>query len=392
MAINKNFKVQNTLQAGASGLFLEAIKVGGGDSSWSSPAYDGTKVAIETYGKILSGGTDLSSMFGDAVETIQAHGSTQATIQYNTQNDTSTFSDVSVTGLGSTDAPTFGGMMLSGANTETATLSTAATFTIDPVAIGDNTGTVIIKGDLQIDGTTTTINSTTLSVDDKNIVLAQGVANSSAADDAGITIDVIGESLLYKHNGGNSHWSLSNNLVGGKGGTGSNAFILASKGAQDLTLQTNGVAGTNSGNITITDGSNGDITIDPDGSGSPVLSATEVLQKSTGGSIVTDGVYHGTVATNATLNIDTLAVADFTGADFLITIKSGANVGVIKLTAVNTGSAIDGTVYGEVLNGTISFGTIALTITGGKAQLSFGTAGDYATDGAKVTVKVTGVI
>lgn len=389
MAINKNFKVQNTLQAGASGLFLEAIKVGGGDSSWSSPAYDGTKVAIETYGKILSGGTDLSSMFGDAVETIQAHGSTQATIQYNTQNDTSTFSDVSVTGLGSTDAPTFGGMMLSGANTETATLSTAATFTIDPVAIGDNTGTVIIKGDLQIDGTTTTINSTTLSVDDKNIVIAQGAASSSAADGAGITISNIGETLLYNYNGGNTHWSLSNNLVGG---TGSNAFILASKGAQDLTLQTNGVAGTNSGNITITDGSNGDITIDPDGSGSPVLSATEVLQKSTGGSIVTDGVYHGTVTASTKLDIDTLAVADFTGADFLITIKSGANVGVIKLTAVNTGSAIDGTVYGEVLNGTISFGTIALTITGGKAQLSFGTAGDYATDGAKVTVKVTGVI
>jgi hypothetical protein len=92
------------------------------------------------------------------------------------------------------------------------------------------------------------------------------------------------------------------------------------------------------------------------------------------------------------LDIDTLAVADFTGADFLITIKSGANVGVIKLTAVNTGSVIDGTVYGEVLNGTISFGTIALTIASGKAQLSFGTAGDYATDGAKVTVKVTGVI
>jgi hypothetical protein len=389
MAINKNFKVQNTLQAGASGLFLEAIKVGGGDSSWSSPAYDGTKVAIETYGKILSGGTDLSSMFGDAVETIQAHGSTQATIQYNTQNDTSTFSDVSVTGLGSTDAPTFGGMMLSGANTTTATLSTAATFTIDPVAIGDDTGTVIIKGDLQIDGTTTTINSTTLSVDDKNIVIAQGAASSSAADGAGITISNIGETLLYNYNSGNSHWSLSNNLVGG---TGSNTYILASEGAQDLTLQTNGVAGTNSGNITITDGSNGDITIDPDGSGSPVLSATEVLQKSTGGSVVTDGVYHGTVTASTKLDIDTLAVADFTGADFLITIKSGANVGVIKLTAVNTGGVIDGTVYGEVLNGTISFGTIALTIASGKAQLSFGTAGDYATDGAKVTVKVTGVI
>ena len=389
MAINKNFKVQNTLQAGASGLFLEAIKVGGGDSTWASPVYDGTKIAIETYGKILSGGTDLSSMFGDAVETIRTKSGTQAGIEYNTQNDTSTYTGVNVHGLGTTDAPTFGGMMLSGANTATATLSTAATFTIDPVAIGDDTGNVIIKGNLQVDGTTTTINSTELTVDDLNIVLASGAADSAAADGAGITIDGVNETLLYKHNGGNSHWSLSNSLVAGGG---SSSLILASSGANDLILQTNGVAGTNSGKITITDGTNGDITIDPEGTGSPVLSAAEVLQKSTGDSVVTSGVYHGTVIANTKLDIATLGASTFTGADYLVTIKNGANVGVIKLTAVNTGSDIDATVYGEVLNGTISFGTLAATINGGKVWLSFGAVGDYATTGAKVTVKVIGVI
>lgn len=389
MALNKNFKVKDTLQVGASGLFLDTIKIGGGDSTWVSPSYDGSKIAIETYGKILSGGTDLSSMFGDAVETIQANSGTQAGIEYNTQNDTSTFTSVSVEGLGTTDAPTFGGMVLSAANTETATLSTAATFTIDPVAIGNNTGNVIIKGNLQVDGTTTTINSTQLTVNDKNIVLADGAANSVAADLAGITIDGVNETLLYRHNGGNSHWSLSNSLVVGNG---SSTFILASSGTNDLILQTNGVAGTNSGKITITDGTDGDITIDPDGVGSPVLSATKVLQKSTGGSVVTDGVYHGTVTANTTLDIDTLAVGDFTGADFLVTIKNDANVGVIKLTTVNTGGTIDGTVYGEVLNGTISFGAIGVTLASGKARLSFGSAGDYATTDAKVTVKVTGVI
>ena len=50
---------------------------------------------------------------------------------------------------------------------------------IDPAIVGDDTGTVIIKGDLQVDGTTTTINSTTLTVDDKNIVVASGATNSS---------------------------------------------------------------------------------------------------------------------------------------------------------------------------------------------------------------------
>jgi hypothetical protein len=56
------------------------------------------------------------------------------------------------------------------ANTVTLTgeLRGPATLTIDPAAIGDNTGVVVIKGDLQVDGTTTTINSTTVNVDDKS--------------------------------------------------------------------------------------------------------------------------------------------------------------------------------------------------------------------------------
>jgi hypothetical protein len=54
----------------------------------------------------------------------------------------------------------------------------------------DATGKVIILGDLQVDGTTTTINSTTLEVDDKNIELSKGAANKAASDGAGISIDL----------------------------------------------------------------------------------------------------------------------------------------------------------------------------------------------------------
>jgi hypothetical protein len=66
--------------------------------------------------------------------------------------------------------------------TLTGQLRGPASFVIDPAGVGDNTGVVVIKGDLQIDGTTTTINSTTLSIDDKNIVLADGAVNAAAAD------------------------------------------------------------------------------------------------------------------------------------------------------------------------------------------------------------------
>ena len=58
---------------------------------------------------------------------------------------------------------------------------------LDPNPVG-NAGKVIIAGDLQVDGTTTTINSTTLTVNDKNIVLAQGAVSQAAADSAGISV------------------------------------------------------------------------------------------------------------------------------------------------------------------------------------------------------------
>ena len=64
-----------------------------------------------------------------------------------------------------------------------------ATFVIDPAVVGNNTGLVQVKGNLQVDGTTTTINSTTLDVTDKNITVANGSANAAAANGAGLTID-----------------------------------------------------------------------------------------------------------------------------------------------------------------------------------------------------------
>ena len=51
------------------------------------------------------------------------------------------------------------------------------------------TGNVTIGGNLQVDGTTTTVNSTTMTVVDKNIEIAKGAANDAAADGAGITVD-----------------------------------------------------------------------------------------------------------------------------------------------------------------------------------------------------------
>src|SRR5210317_1158095 len=85
-----------------------------------------------------------------------------------------------------------------------------ATFTIDPAAVGDNTGTLVVAGNLQVDGTTTTINSTTMEVDDLNITLASGAANAAAANGAGITVD--GASATITYDGTNDEWDFNKSV------------------------------------------------------------------------------------------------------------------------------------------------------------------------------------
>ena len=90
-----------------------------------------------------------------------------------------------------------------------------ASFVIDPAAVGDNTGTVVIKGDLQVDGTTTTINSTTLTVDDKNITIADGASTLANIDTAGIDFGSTAVRVRYNYNAGtNSGLSIEGANVG----------------------------------------------------------------------------------------------------------------------------------------------------------------------------------
>lgn len=102
------------------------------------------------------------------------------------------------------------GVSITGNITTTGYIAGPATFTIDPAAVGDNTGTVVIAGNLQVDGTTTTINSTTMTVDDLNITLASGAANAAAANGAGITVD--GASATITYDGTNDEWDFNKDI------------------------------------------------------------------------------------------------------------------------------------------------------------------------------------
>lgn len=74
--------------------------------------------------------------------------------------------------------------------------TTSGDLILDPTPTG-NAGKVIIAGDLQVDGTTTTVNSTTLEVEDKNITLAKDAQNRTQADSAGIHVNGAEANIFY---------------------------------------------------------------------------------------------------------------------------------------------------------------------------------------------------
>ena len=72
------------------------------------------------------------------------------------------------------------------------------------------TGDLSVSGDFTVSGNTTTLNVDTLAIEDLNITLANGAANNSVADGAGITIDGANATLTY--DGTNDEWDFNKNV------------------------------------------------------------------------------------------------------------------------------------------------------------------------------------
>jgi len=81
------------------------------------------------------------------------------------------------------------------------------------VTIGNGTGSVTtIAGDLTVTGTTTTVNSTTVEVADKNITVAKNVTSSSGTNGAGITFSNWSSAPTLTWNHGNSYLTVNKNF------------------------------------------------------------------------------------------------------------------------------------------------------------------------------------
>jgi hypothetical protein len=105
------------------------------------------------------------------------------------------------------------------------TLYVPSSFTIDPFGYEDNTGTVLINGNLVVQGVTTTINSSVVDISDKVLVLASNASNSLHADGAGFEISGAKVNLLYNNSSNTFRssigMSISGNVVPVSNGVGS---------------------------------------------------------------------------------------------------------------------------------------------------------------------------
>ena len=130
-------------------------------------------------------------------------------------------------------------------------------------------------GDVTLTGTETLTNKTLTSpkigtsvLDTNGNELAKVTATSSAVNEFTIANAATGNDPTLSATGDDTNIDIAI-VPKGSGetvfGTGSAAAGITTSGTQDLVLDTN--SGTNSGNITITDGANGNITISPNGTG-----------------------------------------------------------------------------------------------------------------------------
>jgi hypothetical protein len=225
--LDTNIAISGTLTVGGSQLGSSGLSVNGttgnddsqiaikkpNQSTFSLLAWDGS--IFIGYNNYFSNGTWVhSAPTGVNVQSLLVIGG-DGVYTYASSNSGSSWNLASGVKLWDLDgtwrAPlNSGAATINGNLTLTGELRGPSTLIIDPAAIGDDTGTVRVRGNLQVDGTTTTVNSTTLEVADLNITLAKNAINAGAADGAGIT--VAGASATLTYAAGTDSWSFNKNL------------------------------------------------------------------------------------------------------------------------------------------------------------------------------------
>ena len=281
--------------------------------------------------------------------------------------------------------------------TGTGALVFANTPTLVTPNIGAATGTsLVLSGDLTVNGTTTTINSTEITIDDKNIVLGAVTSPTDAgADGGGLTLKGATDKTFSWIDATDS-WTSSEHLdlASGKvlkvNGT---QVLSATEYTGNAATVTNGVYTTSKISALAATSSSelAGVISDETGSGALVFANTPTLVtpnigaatgsslELTGSITLADaliGTATATASTSAT-TIDTWAVATYSSAKYIVQMKKGTDIEVIELLVTVDGSNnVYLTEYADVIsnaelgttNAVYSGGNVLLQVTGAAAD------------------------
>ncbi len=210
-----------------------------------------------------------------------------------------------------------------------------STFTIDPATHGDDTGTVVIAGNLTVQGVTTTVNSTTVEVADLNITVAKNATTAAQANGAGLTVAGPATAATLTYTSADDRWNLNKdlnvgrvygNVTGALTGNASTATALATGRTISLT-----------GDVTYTSGSfDGTANV----TGTATLANTTVTAGSYGSAtqvatFTVDGKGRLTAAGNTSIQIATTAqvgLASFDSTNFSV------SAGAVSISEVDGGT------------------------------------------------------
>jgi hypothetical protein len=258
--------------------------------------------------------------------------------------------------------------------------STNSTIVIDPAGVGDDTGTLQIKGNLQVDGTTTTVNSTTISIDD--VILTLGGDTAPTTDDnkdRGVEFRYYDTQARLGFYGWDDSYTT---LAGTTGGyrflydatntsevfSGTDAGVIAG----NLALSSNvGSTSISTGTLVVTGGTGISQNLNVGGTltltGAATLNNNVTIVGSNTAATEYFRIQNGSAATKFQVDTSsgntsitgTLAVTDATTLTGNLTTQSASTVNIQNTTNTNVAGAIAGTAYA-------SLGTYgALKIDGG---------------------------